>query len=116
MIITAYIIRCKRAGVKPLIPVFYKLFKLIDNRNVHHISTGYFIFALWKPEYAVVERKSNVKFWKVKYLFVTTLASEIASRLKTVLLSPRMLIKDRLDPSEESIRAMFSSKTEIVPH
>ncbi|GAB2269132.1 hypothetical protein Dimus_004060 [Dionaea muscipula] len=46
MIITSYIIRCKRAGVEPSIPVFYKLFKLTDNRDEHQVSTGYDSFAL----------------------------------------------------------------------
>ncbi|GAB2288378.1 hypothetical protein Dimus_022710 [Dionaea muscipula] len=71
MIITSYIFRCKRAGVKPSFLVFYKLFKLIDNQDEHQISTGYFCFALWKPGYAVVEMKNNVKFWKVPWEAVT---------------------------------------------
>ncbi|GAB2288624.1 hypothetical protein Dimus_022947, partial [Dionaea muscipula] len=62
MIITSYIIRCKRAGAEPSILVFYKLFKLSDNRDERQVSTGYFSFALVKGGYGVVEMKSNVKF------------------------------------------------------
>ncbi|GAB2295104.1 hypothetical protein Dimus_029281 [Dionaea muscipula] len=99
MIIVSYIIICKRVGVEPSIPVFYKLFKLIDNRDEHQMSIGYFSFALCEPDYAVVEMKSNMKFWKVKYLFITVPSSEISCQPITVQLFSRMPIKDRLDSS-----------------
>ncbi|GAB2297988.1 hypothetical protein Dimus_032069, partial [Dionaea muscipula] len=96
-IITSYIIQCKKAGAEPSIPVFYKLFKLTDNRDEHQVSTGYFSFALVKEGYGVVEMKSNVKFWKVKFLFITTLPAEFLTQARAVQLSPKFPIKDVLD-------------------
>ncbi|GAB2268105.1 hypothetical protein Dimus_003083, partial [Dionaea muscipula] len=114
MIITSYIIRCKRAGAEPSIPVFYKLFKLIENRDDHQVFTGYFSFALVKGGYGVVEIKSNVKFWKVKFLFITTLPAEFLTQPRVVKIFPKCPIKDLLDAEEESLRDMFSTKTLMV--
>ncbi|GAB2265753.1 hypothetical protein Dimus_000789, partial [Dionaea muscipula] len=115
MIITSYIIRCNRAGAEASIPMFYKLFKLTDNRDECQISTGYFSFVLVKGGYGVVEMKSNVKFWKVKFLFISTLPAEFPTQPRVMQLSPKFPIKDVLNAEEESLRDMFSTKTLMAP-
>ncbi|GAB2265918.1 hypothetical protein Dimus_000949 [Dionaea muscipula] len=86
----------------------------LNSRKIQHNPNGYFSLALVKGGYGVVVMKSNVKLWKVKFLFITTLPAEFLTQPRVVQLSPKFLIKDVLD-AEESLRDMFSTKTLMAP-
>ncbi|GAB2296366.1 hypothetical protein Dimus_030487, partial [Dionaea muscipula] len=94
-------IHFKRAGAEPSVEVFYSLCSLKAISGI-----GYWRFN-FRKYMQIVELRSNVKAWKVKYINVTLDEWEFGEEISEVLKEPNPKPRAVLNEVEMSIRSTF---------
>ncbi|GAB2270566.1 hypothetical protein Dimus_038858 [Dionaea muscipula] len=115
-LIVAYIIRCGLLGLPPSLEVFYWMYQLTPlKENKTNEESGYYYFnanvkGKKAVKYGVVQTRSNVKNWKVKFVLVTTSSWGVSTRQQEIYLKPLRQMRSYLKTHEMALRDTFISE------